>query len=355
MSQQQIRVGIIGAGSISDLHIAGHQRSSRSNVMAICDQNAERAKAKARQYGIPHYCTNYKELLSLKDIDAIVICTYNATHAQIAIDALASQKHVFVEKPLCISYEEAQEIEAAVKKSGKQLQVGFVRRFDSKVEKIKEMVDSGAIGEIYYAKMSALRRLGNPGGWFADKEKSGGGPLIDVGIHLLDLCLYFMASPTVKTVKAVTYKKLGSRNHIKNLSYYTAADPGEGNNTVEELAAASIRFDNGACLLLDTSYTLHASKDETVCIIYGTKGGVEVEPNFVVSTDCYNTILNAYPQIDQDVSHLQSAYPKQIEGFIDCCMNGSAPRHSIEDSLLTMKIIHAIYESAENGNEIFFE
>ncbi|MFS0781072.1 Gfo/Idh/MocA family protein [Bacillus sp. 1P06AnD] len=354
MGEEQVRIGIIGAGSISDIHIRGYQEDKRSKVMAICDQNIGRAREKAQTYGVPHWYQSHKDILARKDIDAIVICTYNATHAQIAVDALESQKHVFVEKPLCISYEEAKQIESAAKKSGKQLQVGFVRRFDSKVEKIKEIIDCGGIGDIYYAKMTALRRLGNPGGWFADKEKSGGGPIIDVGIHLLDLCIYLMGSPKVKTVRGATYNKLGNRHHIKNVSYYTAADYTHHTNTVEDLAAALIRFENGACLLMETSYTLHASKDETSCTLFGDKGGVEVEPEFIISTDRNNLILNAYPQIDNGHSNLLTAYTKQIEGFIECCISGSDPRHSASDSLLLMKIISAIYESAETGREIFF-
>src|SRR5690606_38478171 len=158
------------------------------------------------------------------DIDAVSICTWNNTHAEIAIYALEAGKHVLVEKPLSMTVEEAEAVEEAQKKSGKTLQVGFVRRHGDNAKLLKKFIDHGELGEIYYAKTSCLRRLGNPGGWFSDVTRSGGGPLIDLGVHMIDICWYMMGKPRPVSVSGNTYKKLGNRSHIENLSFYQAAD-----------------------------------------------------------------------------------------------------------------------------------
>src|SRR5699024_1321839 len=201
------------------------------------------------------------ELLALKEVDAVSICTWNDTHAEIAIAALEAEKHVLVEKPLSRTVEEAYKIEEAAKKSNKILQVGFVRRHGTNAKVLKKFIDAGDLGEIYYAKASYVRALGNPGGWFADKERSGGGPLIDLGVHVIDLSWYLMGKPKVKSVSGNTYHRLGNRSNIENKSFYKAADYDPEQNSVEDLANAIIRFENGASLMIDASFTLHTKED----------------------------------------------------------------------------------------------
>ncbi|MCU6339777.1 Gfo/Idh/MocA family oxidoreductase, partial [Enterobacter quasiroggenkampii] len=137
----------------------------------------------------------------------VSICTWNNSHAPIAIAALEAGKHVLVEKPLCMTVEEALAVQEAQKKSGKTLQIGYVRRYGTNTRVLKKFIDEGELGEIYYAKASCIRRLGNPGGWFSDKERSGGGPLIDIGVHVIDLCWYLMGKPKVKSVSGNAYYK----------------------------------------------------------------------------------------------------------------------------------------------------
>lgn len=177
----KIKVGVIGAGSISDMHFESYKNNKDVEIYAVCDINEQRAREKADKYGAEKYYKKYQDLLIDPDIDAVSICTWNNSHAEISIAALQAGKHVLVEKPLCKTVEEALEIEEAVQESDeKTLQVGFVRRFGTNTQVLKKFIDSGDLGEIYYAKASCIRALGNPGGWFADKERSGGGPLIDL-------------------------------------------------------------------------------------------------------------------------------------------------------------------------------
>ncbi|WP_028552153.1 Gfo/Idh/MocA family protein [Paenibacillus sp. UNC451MF] len=349
----KIRVGVIGVGSIADSHLNSYRHNPDAQIVAIFDLNKDRAQAKAETYSIPAVYTDCDELLANPEVEAVSICTWNDSHADLAIKALKAGKHVLVEKPLSQTVEQALKVEQAVKESGKVLQVGFVRRYASTTQVVKQFLDAGELGHIYYAKASSLRRLGNPGGWFSDKERSGGGPLIDLGVHFIDLCWYLMGRPKVKTVSGNIYHKLGNRSHITNLSYYKSSDYGKKND-VEDLASALIRFDNGASLLVDVSFTLHAKKDEVSVKLFGDKGGVEMEPELTMVTEKHQTILNVHPQMDQLKFHAATAFQNEIDHFISCCQSGDKPLSSVEDGVEMMKIICAIYESADKGTEISF-
>lgn len=349
-----MRIGIIGAGSISDSHFQSYQQNEDAQIAAVCDLNEKRAKEKAKQYGADSIYTDYHDLLANRDIEAVSICTWNNTHAEIAIAALDAGKHVLVEKPLCKTVEEAHEVEKAVQRSGKLLQVGFVRRFGTNTKITREFIQHGELGEIYYAKASCLRRLGNPGGWFADKERSGGGPLIDLGVHVIDLCWYLMGKPKVTAVSGNTYNKLGNRSHVNNLSFYKAADYDPAHNTVEDLANAIIRFENGASLMVDVSFTLHAKEDQFSVQLYGEKGGVELEPSLEIVTEKHHTILNATPQIDNPSFDFVQAFQNEIDHFVASAKGGKQTISPVEDGVEIMKILAAIYESSEKGMEIRF-
>lgn len=219
---------------------------------------------------------------------------------------------------------------------------------------LKNLSMAGDLGEIYYAKASCLRRLGNPGGWFADKERSGGGPLIDLGVHVIDICWYLMGKPKVKSVSGNTYSKLGNRSNVENLSFYQAADYDPSKNTVEDLANAIIRFENGASLMVDVSFTLHAKEDMITVNLYGENGGIELEPELHVITERYNTILNAAPQIDNKSFDFVQAFQNEIDHFIASVKGETQTFSPVEDGVEIMKILCGIYESSEKGIEVQF-
>lgn len=291
-------------------------------------------------------------MLEHADIEAVSICTWNDSHAEIVIAALRANKHVLVEKPLCITLEEAYRVEEAASQSNKVMQVGFVRRFSQITQILKTFIDAGELGPIYYAKASCLRRVGNPGGWFSDSRRSGGGPLIDLGVHIIDLCWFLMGCPQVASVSGNVYKKLGNRANIEHLSIYKSADYDPELNDVEDLANALIRFTNGASLMIDTSFSLHARKDEIAVKVYGEKGGAEIEPELLIVGEKYNTILNMTPQAARLSFDFQSSFQNEIDGFIECCLTGKAPISTVRDGVELMKIVCGIYESARTGKEI---
>ncbi|MZQ87053.1 gfo/Idh/MocA family oxidoreductase [Paenibacillus sp. 5J-6] len=350
----KLQIAVIGAGSISEMHLRSYQSNPDVELYAICDLNEERAKAKAEKYGISRVFTDYKELLADPAIDAVSICTWNNSHAPISIAALEAGKNVLTEKPLCKTVEEALAVEKAVHRSGKTLQVGFVRRYASNTGIVKSFLDHGELGEIYYAKASCIRRLGNPGGWFSDVERSGGGPLIDVGVHVIDLCWYLMGRPKVKSVSGNTYNKLGNRANVKNLAFYKAADYDSTHNTVEDMANALIRFENGASILVDVSFTLHAKEDELTVKLYGDKGGAELEPALSIVTEKYDTILNLTPQINNLSFDFVAGFQQEINYFVEVCQGKKETLSPVQDGVEMMKILCGIYESSKLGKEISF-
>jgi len=349
----KIKVGVIGAGSISEMHLNAYDNNKEVELAAVCDLNEERAKQKEAKYGAKRIYTDYKELLSDPGIDAVSICTWNNSHAPISITALEAGKHVLCEKPLCKTVEEALKVEEAVHKSGKILQVGYVRRLGTNMKVLKNFIDEGDLGDIYFAKATCLRRLGNPGGWFSDVDRSGGGPLIDIGVHVIDACWYLMGKPKVKSISGNTYVKLGNRSNVEHLSFYKASDYDES-NTVEDMANAVIRFENGASLLLDVSFTLHAKEDELSIRVYGDKGGAELEPKLMLVSEKYDTILNIEPQIDHLTFDFENGFQNEIDHFIDSCQGRISTISPVEDGLEMMKILCGIYESNKKGKEIHF-
>lgn len=348
-----LKVGVVGVGSISEMHIKPYLENKDVELVALCDINEERLAEKGKLYDVSQLYHNYQDLLKNPEIDAISICTWNNSHAEIAIAALEAGKHVLVEKPLSMTTEEALAIEAAAENSGKVAQVGFVRRHGENTKVLKQFIDNGDLGEIYYAKASYLRRLGNPGGWFSDKTKSGGGPLIDLGVHVIDLMWYLMGRPRPVSVSGNTYNKLGNRSHIENLSFYQAADYDPTLNDVEDLTNALIRFENGASIFVDVSFTLQATKDETSVKVFGDKGGAEIEPALALVTERNNVILNSTPQLDNLGLDVGKAFSSEINHFVECCQTGKETIAPVSDGVEVMKMLNAIYESAKQGKEIY--
>jgi predicted dehydrogenase len=350
----KIKIGIIGAGSISDFHLQAYLKNDDAEIYAICDLNEDRARQKAQMYNASRIFTDYRKLLADPAIEAVSICTWNQSHAEISIAALKAGKHVLVEKPLCRTVEEALQIKETVEATGKILMVGFVRRYDNNTQLMRHFVEQGEFGEIYYAKASIIRRLGNPGGWFADKARSGGGPLIDLGVHMIDHCWYLMGKPKVASISGNIYHKLGNRSNIQNLSFYQTADYNPDENTVEDMANALIRFENGASLFVEVSFSLHAKQDEITAKLFGEKGGLELEPVLTIISEKYNTILNILPQTDNPSMDITGSFHNEINHFVECCRSGQTPISPVEDGVEIMKILCGVYESAAQGREIYY-
>ncbi|MFC7375893.1 Gfo/Idh/MocA family protein [Brachybacterium sp. GCM10030267] len=348
----KFRIGVIGAGSIARFHLDAYAANPDVELIAISDVNLERARSVADRYGAPRAYADPHELLADAEIDGVSICTWNNSHATWAIAAIEAGKHVLVEKPIARTLAEALEIQKAVEASDRVVQVGFVRRHSPNCQVLKSFIDAGELGEIYYAKASCIRRMGNPGGWFADKEIAGGGPLLDIGIHVLDLCWYLMGSPKAVSVSGNTYDHLGNRANITTMPRYQVSDYDPTKNSVEDMANAVIRFENGSSLLLDCSYSLHATKDSLDVSVYGDKGGADLEPDLHIATEMHDSVVNIAPQISSGTFEMGPGFAHEIANFVDAGLGRAesvAPAwHGVE----IVRILEAIYESAQSGREV---
>lgn len=350
-----LKVGVIGTGSIAGLHLKAYAANPRVELVAVADMNLERAQAVADQWGATSAYGDPAELLADPAVEAVSICTWNNTHAQFAIAAIEAGKHVLVEKPLSRTYAEAVELEKVADAHDRVVQVGFVRRHSGNCRVLKSFIDEGDLGEIYYAKASVIRRTGNPGGWFADKSVAGGGPLIDIGVHVIDLAWYLMGSPRVKSVSANSYFKLGNRSNITTMPRYVVSDYDPTKNDVEDMVNAVVRFENGASLLVDASFSLHAVEDSLSVSVYGDKGGAELEPSLRIATEKYETVLNVTPQLKASTFDLDDGFSTEIENFVATCLGDAESVAPVWHGAEIMKILDAIYESAALGREVTFD
>ncbi len=347
---KKVKVGIIGAGGISQSHIAGYKALDNVEIYAVCDINEQRAIECSKNHNIKHVFTDFNEMLKLEELDAVSVCTWNNVHAPATIASLKAGKHVLCEKPMAMNAEQALEMEKAAEESGKILMIGFVRRFGNDARILKDFIDNGMMGDIYYAKATYLRRYGCPGGWFGDKSRSGGGPLIDLGVHVIDLVRYLMGKPKVVAVTGATFDKLGARDNLKVKAGYLSADKDKIFN-VEDLAVAMIKFDNGSVLNVETSFSLNMKNDLGNIELFGTKSGAKLDPKLEFFSEMNNYLVDVTPAHETALS-FNGLFENEIAHFVDCVANGTQCISPAADGVELMKIIDAVYESARTGREV---
>ena len=348
----KLRIGVIGAGSIAAAHLDAYAAHPDVELIAVADINLDRARAVADRYGAARAYDDAHDLLAADDIDGVSICTWNDTHAVWATAAIEAGKHVLVEKPLSRTVAEALAVEQAAAASDRVVQVGFVRRHSPNCQVLKSFIDAGELGEMYYAKASLIRRVGNPGGWFAQKDIAGGGPLLDIGIHVLDLAWYLMGAPKAVTVSGNTYDVLGNRANITTMPRYQVSDYDPTKNSVEDMANAVIRFEGGASLMLDSSYSLHATRDSIGVSVYGDKGGADLEPDLHIATEMHDSVVNSTTHVAAGTCELGKAFTNEIANFVDAGLGRAESVAPVGHGLEIVKILEAIYASAQDGREV---
>lgn len=356
-----IKVGIIGAGAIAQLgHIPSYQKINEVKIAALSDPNKKKAEAVAKRFNIETYFTDYKDLLELNEIEAVSICTPNFFHQEQIITSLRKEKNVLCEKPLCL---DAQGVEVVFKEEEKTdnkiCMVAYMYRFMGISQVLKEFIEQGELGEIYYAKTSYLRRRGIPttGSWFTSKKMSGGGSLIDIGVHILDLSLWLMGNPTPVSATGSTYAKF--RNEDISAGWPPAntlkEDKFNYDFDVEDFASGFVKFGNGATLFLEASWAGHSETEETLSF-FGDKGGAKI-------SFCEDDPLHGKLKIFKgrqgrlyDLTPVlplkEDAFHKEVEHFIDCIKQRKNPITTPAEALNVARIIDAIYQSAEEGKEI---
>lgn len=349
-----LKVGIIGNGGIAHCHADGYKElADRVEIVACCDINEEKAKSFAAEYSIPNYYFNCEDMLRNEELDLVSVCTWNSAHAPCTIAALNAGCNVICEKPMAMNAAEAEQMKKAAEKNGKLLMIGFVRRHGCDARDAKALVESGDMGEVYYAKATYLRRCGCPGGWFGDKKFSGGGPLIDLGVHVIDLTRYIMGNAKPVTVFGFTSDKLGARDHIKTTEWESETKVDKPVFNVEDLAAATIRFDNGAALQVETSFNLNKKNNEGNIEIFGSKAGLTLDP-FELHTEYAGNLADIAIKGTHNFDFHRD-FNREIKNFVDAVEGKAECKATAEDGVILMKVIDAVYASAASGKSVDIE
>jgi predicted dehydrogenase len=343
----KLRVGLIGAGGIANgAHIPGY-RACREQVdlVACADVNLPTAEKTAREQGIPGVYASYEEMLAKEHLDAVSVCTPNKFHAPAVLAALDAGCHVLCEKPPAITVAEAREMERAAATSGRILTFGFMFRFSPEVQAARRYVEAGSVGDIYTGRVTAVRRRGIPSwGVFTNKDLQGGGPLIDIGVHMLDAALYVMGYPEPATVTGVTHTRLGNQEP-------GVAPWGPWNYrqyTVEDVCNALLTFRNGAALLLETSFIANIEPMEEMNVrLSGTRAGVKFFP-FSVYREENGTLVNEQAAWQPGGNNHQ----REIAHFVRCIRGEAEPVSTPAEAVKIQRLISAIYASAEAGHSV---
>lgn len=343
-----LKVAVIGVGGIAHTHMPGWQESPHTEVIAASDVNEVTLKAWGGKYGIKHLTTNPADLINDPDIDVIDICTPNNYHAPIAIAALEAGKHVLCEKPLAPTPDAIRQMIAARDRSGKMLMTAQHFRFGGSVKALKAEIGTGALGHVYHARGWWLRRAyvpARPG--FVLKSHSGGGACIDIGVHILDLMLWFLDHPRPVAVTGVARTELA--RHPGAFGHW-----GQVPDTmdVEEFSMALVRFADGATLILEVSWMLHhdTELEDLQVWLYGTQGGCHWPKCEFYDTNY--TTQQLYTRALKLTKDTRAPYVEECMEFAQAIVDGAPSPVPAEQSLQVMTILDAVYRSQETGAEI---
>ncbi|MGG1517422.1 Gfo/Idh/MocA family oxidoreductase [Paenibacillus oryzisoli] len=350
---KKLRIGIAGTGNIFRVaHAPVLAEHPEIEIVAACDVNEERLRTQGAQWGIPHLYTDYKEMLAKHpDLDFIDICTSNKYHSDIAVAALEAGIHVFCEKPDAISPEEASRMANAAEQSGKLLMTMRNNRFRPAIQFLKKYAAAGHAGDIYTGRCGWVRRRGIPGkgGWFTTKELSGGGPLIDLGVHFIDVAVWLMGNPRPVAVVGATYTKFAETSISDSAHSQFGEASADGTFNVEDLASGFIRFDNGATLHIEFSWASNVEEEVNFVELRGTKAGFSFKGGETkLFTEIEGTLCDITPKLAKD----HHGHAEHIKHFIDCVQGRDKPILVPQDGVHMIQILSAIYESARTGAEV---
>lgn len=365
-----VRVGFIGCGAIANMkHFPGMAQEEGVDLVAFCDLIIEKAQEAAKQYGTADakVYTDYRELLKDPSIDAVHVLTPNVSHCEITVAALEAGKHVLCEKPMAATTEDAQKMLDAKNRTGKMLTIGYQYRHFHHNAIAKKIIDEGYLGDIYYAEATSLRRRGVPTwGVFTDKSKQGGGPLIDIGTHALDLTLWMMNNYEPEYVVGTAFEKLGrllDPEHQGQVTPFTGAnDPWDNKNfEVEDSAVGFIKMKNGAVIHLKAAWAINMAVNPGMVVLCGTKGGLDTTDEVVR----LNHVVAGQPSITMVGNKVEGYLPgyssgpvppsKEAEIWVKALKGEGELFVLPEQAFVVTKILDAIYQSSKTGKPVYFD
>lgn len=341
-----IRIGVIGVGLAGRHHLRDYLTHPDADIVAIADPDAARLQEIGDQFDVSRRYPSGEQMLQEEELDVVSIVTPNKFHKPLTIAALETGCHVLCEKPMAMNADEARQMLAVSRRVGKRLMVNFSYRFTEQSMALKQQVDAGALGEVYFARTVWHRRRGLPGlgGWFGQKALSGGGSLIDLGVHRLDLALWLMGYPRPVWVLGSTYNPIGSG---------LARERGVEFD-VEDLAVGLVRFENGATLEIEASWAANIREVELMeTRLFGTQGGLvqrNVDETYKFEAEMY--LERDGSQLDVKLhSHTQPVKSAMVH-FVGSILNDTPHIATGEEGLVVMEILDALYESAERGQPV---
>lgn len=342
---KKLRAGVIGLG-IGYSHVKGYTSHPGTEVVALADPNAERLNKVANEFKVTARYESAEQMLRKEKLDVVSVCTPNKFHKPLTLAALKAGCHVLCEKPMAMSAAEGREMLAAAKRAKKRLMINFSYRFTEQSQALKKQVDSGVLGDVYFARTIWLRRRGMPGfgGWFGQKKLAGGGPLIDLGVHRLDLALWLMGYPKPEWVMGAAY------DHIASAIAKKAGKTFD----VEDMATGFIRFAGGATLEIEASWASNIADNEMMeTRLFGTKGGLvqrNVGGGYQFEAEMY--VENAGCQFDMKLKPPVPGSCSSMYHFADSIINNKPNIATGEEGLTVMELLDAIYKSAKIGKPV---
>lgn len=361
---KKLKIGIIGCGGIANFkHFpALSKQKELCEMVAFCDIIKERAEAAAEKYGTADakVFTDYKQLLNEDEIDVVHVLTPNVSHSMITVDAFDAGKHVLCEKPMAHTTKDAQAMLDAAKRSGKKFTIGYQNRYREDVQTLYKACRAGELGDIYFAKAHALRRRGVPTwGVFQDKEKQGGGPLIDLGTHALDITLWAMDNYKPKLVSGTAFYKMADKCEGNPFGQW---DP--ETYEVEDSAFGFVKMENGATIYLEASWALNITDIKEACTtLCGTEGGAEIKAGkeMPYGNLIFNTVrhgkqleekLTPIPAIDYFGGGATGPADLEAANWLNAIINDTEPLVKPQQAFVVTQILDAIYTSSETGKAI---
>ncbi|PWM47316.1 MAG: oxidoreductase [Clostridiales bacterium] len=359
---KKLKVGIIGCGGIANgKHMPSLHKIPEVEMVAFCDIVVERAEQAAKQYGVSDakVYKNYHDLLADKSIDVVHVCTPNKSHSPITVASLEAGKHVMCEKPMAKTVADAKLMLEAAKKSGKKLTIGYQNRQRPEVKYLKSVCEAGELGDIYFGRAIALRRRAVPTwGVFMNEDEQGGGPLIDIGTHSLDLTLWMMNNYEVESVSGSAFYKLGKRANSANA--WGPWNPDEYN--VEDSAFGFVKMKNGATIIIESSWAINiVNSMEAVCQLAGTEAGADFNDGLRINGEKFGRLYLDKPSFDIGGVDFFTGAPdgdpaySEARQWIDAVLYDKEPCVKPEQAFVVSQILEAVYESSKTGKTIYFE
>lgn len=348
----KVKAGVIGCGNIANYkYLPSLSEISVIDVIGFCDINVRRAQEACKKYGGVNakVYTEYKALLNNKDIEVVYVCTPNRYHSEITVAALEAGKHVMCEKPMAINAIEAEKMMKAAKANNRILTIGYQNRFNPKYQYIKKIIAKGELGEVYFARAKAVRRRGVPTwGNFLNEREQGGGSLIDIGSHALDLVLWEMNNYKPKYAVGTLYHKLNNTLDMGNIW----GDWNPDLFKVEDSAFGFLVMENGATIILESSWALNErNPQEAVFSLAGTKAGVDFENGV-----CINSVCNGYQSVlTVDIPFKYKLGVLEQEAFLNAILGRGEVVVTPEQAYIVTRILDGIYESAKTETPIYFK